>query len=384
MSEASKPSQPVLRQRSSAGWLRFMDLMVQGTATGGALLMIGLLVMLLIVVGIGAWPAMHKLGLAFIWHNRWSSVHADFGAWPLIYGTLVTAAIGMAISIPVSLGSAIFLTKLAPKVRLRNKLVNLIIAAIAALLITSLFTAIALSSGLHPLFALLAALLTLPVAFGLVYLALPHFVLVTSFLIELLAAIPSIAYGLWGVFVLVPLMQNTVQPIMADTLAHIPLIGSFFSNTGIGLNILTAGIILSIMVTPIMTAIIRDVLSVAPPELEQGALGLGATWWQATRLVLGFSKMGILGAVILGFARAIGETMAVTMVIGNSIDMDNTVTSPGYTIASILANQFNNADTDAEKHALVYAAFVLLVITTLINGIARVMVMRVAAKGKRR
>jgi phosphate transport system permease protein len=128
----------------------------------------------------------------------------------------------------------------------------------------------------------------------------------------------------------------------------------------------------------------RDVLKVAPPELEQGALGLGATWWQATRLVLGFSAMGLFGAVILGFARAIGETMAVTMVVGNSIDMEKTVLSPGYTIASILANQFNNADTAAEKQALIYAAFVLLVITTLINAVARLMVMRVAARGKRR
>jgi phosphate transport system permease protein len=337
--------EPVLRRRSSAGWLHLIDWLVQGTAASGAFLMIGLLVMLLIVVGIGAWPAMQKLGLAFLWNTRWSVVRKDFGAWPLIYGTLLTSFFGMAIAIPISLGSAVFLTKLAPAIHI-------------------------------------------PIGFtknGIKWAKPRTLVSIVSFLIELLAAIPSIAYGLWGVFVLAPFMQHTVQPLMDRTIAHAPLIGSFFVDDGLGgNNMLTASIILSIMVTPIMTAIIRDVLAVAPPELEQGALGLGATWWQATRLVLGFSKMGILGAIILGFARAIGETMAVTMVIGNSIDMDKTITSPGYTIASILANQFNNADTNAEKHALVYAAFVLLVITTLINGIARVMVMRVAAKGKRR
>jgi phosphate transport system permease protein len=336
---------PVLRRRMNPGWLRLVDRVVHTTVTGGAFVMIGLLVLLLIVVGIGAWPAMKTLGVAFLWHKDWSAVHHEFGAWLLIYGTLLTSIVAMAISIPVSLGSAIFLTKLAPAVRL-------------------------------------------PVGFGrdgVKWVKPRSLVSVISFMIELLAAIPSIAYGLWGLFVLAPFMHDTVQPLMAHTIARLPLIGFFFADAGLGgNNMLTASIVLSIMVIPIMTAIIRDVLAVAPPELEQGALGLGATWWQATRLVLGFSRMGILGAVILGFARAIGETMAVTMVIGTNIKMSDSITSPGYTIASILANQFNNADTDAEKHALIYAAFLLLVITTLINGLARVMVMRVAAKGRKR
>jgi phosphate transport system permease protein len=344
-STAATISPPALRRRMNTGWLHLVDRAVQATVTGGAYFMIGLLVLLLIVVGIGAWPAMQRFGIAFLWHNRWSSVHHDFGAWPLIYGTLLTSIVAMAISIPVSVGSAVFLTRLAPAIRL--------------------------PMGIGP---------------GGVKWVKPRFLVsVIGFMIELLAAIPSIAYGLWGVFVLAPFMQDTVQPLMARTIARLPLIGFFFANDGLGgNNMLTASIILAIMVIPIMTAIIRDVLAVAPPELEEGALGLGATWWQATRLVLGFSKMGILGAVILGFARAIGETMAVTMVIGTSVQMHNTITSPGYTIASILANQFNNADTDAEKHALVYAAFVLLVLTTLINGLARVMVMRMAARARKR
>lgn len=351
MSDLMLPAQPSLehvRRRSSSGRLKAVDALTHGTAMGGALLMTGLLLLLFIVVGYGAWPAMQKFGWAFLWTDRWSATKGVFGAYPLIYGTLVTAGIALFISFPISLGSAIFLTKLAPKLRLpipnfRGK-----------------------SNA------------------RLVWVSPRQIVTIISFLIELLAAIPSIAYGLWGVFVLVPFMQETVQPAMENTLGQLPMVGPYFINSGMGYNLFTAGLILSIMVTPIMTAIIRDVLAVAPPELEQGALGLGATWWQATRLVLGFSAMGILGAVILGFARAIGETMAVTMVVGNSMDLEKTITSPGYTIASILANQFNNADSDAEIQALIYAAFVLLVITTLINAIARILVMRVAARARRR
>ncbi len=349
MSEASLPNNDFGgRQRSSARWLRFLDGMTQSAAVGGALVMVGLLVLLLVVVAHGAMPAIHKFGWSFLWTSRWSPTKGIFGALPVIYGTLVTSLIALIISFPISVGSAIFLTKLAPKLRI--PIPNFRGHSDAQL------------SWISP----------------------RHIVMVTSFLIELLAAIPSIAYGLWGVFVLVPFMQKTLMPALAGTLGHLPLVGGLFLNIGIGYNIFTAGLILAIMVTPIMTAIIRDVLSVAPPELEQGALGLGATWWQATRLVLGFSKLGILGGVILGFARAIGETMAVTMVIGNSADIDTTLMAPGQSIASLLANQFINADTDAEKHALIYVAFVLLVITTLINGIARVMVMRVSGKARRK
>lgn len=340
---------PAGRKRSNAGMLKAIDRVTHASAMAGALAMTGLLLLLFCVVGNGAWPAMQKLGPMFLWNGRWSVSKQDFGAYPLIYGTLVSSAVALAIAFPVSLGSAIFLTKLAPKLR------------------------IPIPNFRRDSDAQLA------------WVSPRHILTVVSFLIELLAAIPSIAYGLWGIFVLVPFMQSTVQPAIGNTLGHLPVVGQLFENSvGMGQNLFTAGLILSIMVTPIMTAIMRDVLAVAPPELEQGALGLGATWWQATRLVLGFSAMGLFGAVILGFARAIGETMAVTMVVGNSIDMEKTVFSPGYTIASILANQFNNADTSAEKQALIYAAFVLLVITTVINGVARLMVMRVARRARRR
>jgi phosphate transport system permease protein len=295
-----------------------------------------------------------KFGFSFLTTAVWNPVAEKFGALPIIYGTLASSFLAILFSVPISIGSALFLVKLAPKVRIpipsfRKDSANR-------------FT----------------------------FYSPRHLVTFASFLIELLAAIPSIAYGFWGVAVLVPFMQTNIQPWLAATLGHLPILGRFFDNQigrGTGNNILTASVVLSIMVTPIMTAIIRDVLAVAPPELEQGALGLGATWWQATKLVLNYSKMGIFGAIILGFARAIGETMAVTMVIGNTIDVHHPVfgslLAPGQTISSVLANQFIEADTDEYRQALIYAAFVLLVITTLINGVARLMVMRVTSKKRR-
>ncbi len=195
--------------------------------------------------------------------------------------------------------------------------------------------------------------------------------------------------------------MGRIQPFLADTaplssfpylgpwlphakvglyLSHIPYVGSIFEDSGTGTNLLSAGIILAIMVTPIITAITRDVLRTVPPELEQGAYGLGATWWQATKVVLSYAKMGIFGAVILGFARAIGETMAVTMVIGNATTRDRSLLAPGQTIASLLANQFQEADKPSYVSALVYAALLLLLITTLINGFARLMIVRVARR----
>jgi len=345
------------RRHANARTLRILDGVTYGSAIGGALFMIVLLILFLAVIGHGAMPAIQKFGLHFLTGTEWNAhpAHADdtpeppqvFGARTAIVGTLFTALIALVISFPISMGSAVFLVKLAPKFRLMvPKMQNGHVR----------FTSFSLR----------------------------HAVTVASFLIELLAAIPSIAYGLWGLAVLVPFMQDKVQPLIGHTLGHWAGIGPYFENEGAGTNILTAGIILSIMVTPIMTAIIRDVVAVTPPELEQGALGLGATWWQSTRLVLGYCKMGILGAVILGFARAIGETMAVTMVIGDSLDPDKSLLAPGQSIASLLAVQFRNADSDGEIHALVYAALVLLVITTLINGFARLLIVRVARKSVKR
>jgi len=326
------------RQRSHSGRLRFLDQMTYGTALGGAVTMVVLLLLILGVIYHGAAPAIRQFGWTFLRTTAWGNKRGEYGVLPAIYGTLITSMIALLLALPVSLGSAIFLTKLAPRIRLPI-----------------------LGAGgirwIHPRFL----------------------VTIISFLIELLAAIPSIVYGLWGIAVLIPFMQNIAQPVLARTLGATPLIGGLFSNAAAtGYNLLTAGVILAIMITPIMTAIIRDVIAVAPPELEQGALGLGATWWQATRMVLGFSKMGIFGAVILGFARAIGETMAVTMVIGDAKEMESLL-GPGRTITSLLASKFFDAPAPA-----IYAAFVLLVITTGINTVARLMIMRVAARAGRK
>ncbi|MEI8197788.1 MAG: ABC transporter permease subunit, partial [Phycisphaerae bacterium] len=201
--------------------------------------------------------------------------------------------------------------------------------------------------------------------------------------------VPSIAYGLWGSAVLVPLLQEHVNPFLADSLGKIPGVGVFFSDAGAGFSLLGSGIILAIMVTPIITAVTRDVLRTVPPELEQGAYGLGATWWQATKIVLSYAKMGIFGAIILGLARALGETMAVTMLIGNTMHSGTdplrwSLLAPGQTIASLLASQFREADTDMFSSALFYTALLLLLITTLINGIARVLIVQVAQRATRK
>lgn len=306
---------------------QLMDGLTGVSVWSGALSMIILLGVMSVVIVTGAWPAVERFGLAFIWTSDWDPVRQSFGAWPVIYGTLVSSAIALLIAVPISVGSAIFLIRLSPK-----------------------------------------------------WLSGP-----ASFLIELLAAIPSITYGLWGAFVLAPALQSTVMPWAEKSLGKIPVIGGLFQNDfGSGFNMLTAGIILAIMVTPIITAVTRDVLKSVPPELEQGAIGLGATWWQATWVVLNFSKMGIFGAIILGLARAIGETMAVTMVIGNTIQVEPSLFAPGQTIASLLANQFREADTPMFTHALVYTALLLLIITALINGLARLMIVQVSRRGNKR
>lgn len=342
------------RRRRHSGGLRIVDSLTFGTAAGGTAVLIGALVLAGVTIIIGAWPAIVQFGWRFLVTSSWNPVElpnkaVTFGAWPFIYTTLVTSLVALVISFPVSVGAAIFLVKLAPKVRIPVP----------------------------------ARLIGRRSPTGWIFMNPRHLVTVTSFLIELLAAIPSIAYGLWGVAVLVPFMQEHVQPVMGKTLGAVPGIGVFFADPASGSNIFTASVVLAIMVTPIMTAIIRDVLAVVPPELEQGALGLGATWWQAMKLVLGFARMGIFGAVVLGFARAMGETMAVTMIIGNSRSAGFSLFSPGETIASKLANQFIGVDTDAERYALYYTALILLLITMFINGFARVVLLRVSTERKK-
>jgi phosphate transport system permease protein len=265
----------------------------------------------------GAWPAIRRFGAGFLTHSVWDPVLGEFGALPLIFGTLYASLVAMLVAIPLAVGVAIFLTEFAPR-RLRT-----------------------------------------PVAT----------------LVELLAAVPSVIYGLWGVFVLVPLLRETLWPVVRPALAWLPIFqGAFY-----GPSVLAAGIILAVMILPYIAAVSREVLLAVPAAQREAALALGATRWEAVwTVILPYGRSGIMGAVILGLGRALGETMAVTMVIGNTHEISLSLVQPGYTIAAAIANEFAEAATSLHLSALVYAALVLFVITVVVNALARVLIWRVA------
>ncbi len=260
----------------------------------------------------GAWPAMRTLGLPFLWGTEWDPVADHYGALPYLYGTLVTSALAMLMAVPLGVGAAVFLAELAP-----------------------------------PL-----------VAEGV------------SFVIELLASIPSIVYGLWGVFVLAPFLRTAIEPWLISHLGFLPL----FQGFPFGLGILNAGIVLAIMVVPTIVAISREVLRAMPRTLREAALALGATRAEAIGVTLDAARPGILGAVILALGRALGETMAVTMVIGNTNRITASLLSPGATLASVIANEFTEATGKLYLSALVEIALVLFVLTLVVNAIARLLV----------
>jgi len=244
-------------------------------------------------------------------------VAEQFGAFPLIFGTLLSSLIALAIAVPLSLGVAIYLTEFAPRV------------------------------------------LRQPVAS----------------VIGLLAAIPSVVYGLWGIFVLVPVLRKTAFPFLRDTLGFLPL----FQGPIYGPSMLAAGIILAIMVMPYVMSVSREVLLAVPNSQREAALALGATRWEAVvTAVLPYARSGIVGAVILGLGRALGETMAVTMLIGNRHEIAASLFAPGYTMAAAIANEFSEAATDLHFSALTYVAFVLFVVTVVVNAGARLLIWRVA------
>jgi phosphate transport system permease protein len=284
-----------------------------------AIMIPALLVLLGIEVFLAGWPALRQFGLSFLTTSDWDPVGQHFGAASAIYGTLITSAIALLLAAPLALGVALFISELAP------------------------------------------AWLRTPL----------------SFLVDLLAAIPSVVYGLWGVFVLVPVMREHVMPFLRDTLhlGAIPL----FSGPAYGPSLLTAGIILAIMVLPYISAVAREVLLVVPRSQREAALALGATRWETiASAVVPYARSGILGGVILGLGRALGETMAVTMLIGNRHDVATSLFSPGYTMASLIANEFSEASGDLHLSALMAVGFVLFVITLIVNAIARWLVWRVS------
>jgi len=263
--------------------------------------------------------AWQKFGLSFLWTQTWDPVQEIFGALPFIYGTLVSSAIALLVAVPLGLGSAIFLAEMAPR-RISDAL---------------------------------------------------------TFLIELLAAIPSVILGLMGIFILVPTVRS-VEPFLVKTLGFLP----FFRGTPYGVGLLTAGLILSIMILPYITTISRDVILAVPRSLKEGSLALGATRWETIRMVvLPFARSAILGSIFLALGRALGETMAVTMVIGNTPKISLSLLDPSYTMSAVLANEFAEATSDIYVHSLIAIALVLFCITIVINGIARLMIGRLNVRG---
>ncbi len=265
----------------------------------------------------GAWPSIQKFGFKFLTGSKWNPVSEEYGALPFIYGTVVSSAIALTIAIPLSIGAAIYLAEYAPK-WLRSPL---------------------------------------------------------SFLIELLAAIPSVVYGLWGIFVLVPWIRTVVQPFLNRWFGFIPL----FQGSMYGIGMLSAGIILAIMVVPYISSVSREVIMAVPYTQREAALALGSTKWEAIRIaVLRYCKSGILGAVILGLGRAIGETMAVTMVIGNTPQIKASIFEPAHSMASVIANEFAEATSTLYLSVLIEIGLVLLVIALIVNVSARLLVWTVA------
>ncbi|MGH2377458.1 MAG: phosphate ABC transporter permease subunit PstC [Candidatus Limnocylindria bacterium] len=282
-----------------------------------------LLLAITLLILVDSLPSIRAYGFDFLFTTTWDPVFLVFGAASYVYGTLVTTAVAILLAGPVAVGAAIYLTEYAPR-GVRGPL---------------------------------------------------------SFLIELLAYIPSIIYGLWGFFVLVPIFRDPIEPALQRIFGNVPVIGALFSGPPIGLDLLMGGVILAIMILPIVLAITREVLLAVPPAQREAMLALGATKWEAvSTAVLPYARPGIVGALVLGVARAFGETMAVTMVIGNSsTTISPSLFTPGYTMASAIANQFTEADSELYFSAIVEIALVLLLVAVVVNAFARLLIRRTGA-----
>jgi phosphate transport system permease protein len=283
------------------------------------------LLVLLILGGVivalvdGALPAFRTFGVSFIYTEVWNPVTQKLGALAPIYGTLVTSAIAMIVGIPVAFGVAVFITEICP-LWLKRPLATMI---------------------------------------------------------ELLAAIPSIIYGIWGLFVFAPFVQQYIQPAIIDTFGQIPWIGALFAGPPLGIGVLTAGFILAIMVLPFISSIMRDVFETVPPMLKESAYGLGATRTEVVvQVVLPYTRIGVVGGIMLGLGRALGETMAVTFVIGNAHSISASILQPGTTISASLANEFTEAFGDLYRSSLIALGFILFVITFIVLAVAKLMLLR--------
>jgi phosphate transport system permease protein len=295
------------------------DAIFHGLTVFFAVLVLMILGGVIVSLVYGALPALSKFGFGFVVNGAWNPVTENFGALAPIYGTLVTSLIAMLIGIPVAFGVALFITELCPK-WLRRPL---------------------------------------------------------GTMIELLAAIPSIIYGIWGLFILAPFIQEYIEPALIGSLGKIPGLGALFAGPPLGIGVLTAGFILAIMVLPFIASVMRDVFDTVPPMLKESAYGIGATTTEVVwRVVLPYTRIGVVGGILLGLGRALGETMAVTFVIGNSHHIHASILQPGTTISAALANEFTEAVGDLYQSSLIALGFILFLITFIVLAAAKLMLVR--------
>jgi phosphate transport system permease protein len=303
--------------------LRLSDLVFRHLTRAAAIAVLLILSGIIISLVFGSWQSLRTFGFGFLYGESWNPVTEKFGALAPIYGTLVTSFIAMLIAVPVGLFIALFLTELCP-MWLRR-----------------------------------------PIGIA----------------IELLAGIPSIIYGIWGLFVFAPFLQETLQPFLITVFGPVPILSTLFAGPPYGIGILTAGLILAIMVLPFVTSISRDVFEAVPPVLKEAAYGLGCTTWEVARnVVLPFTRVGVIGGVMLGLGRALGETMAVTFVIGNAHRVSGSILAPGTTISATIANEFTEAVGDLYTSSLIALGLILFVITFIVLAFARLLLMRINAR----
>jgi phosphate transport system permease protein len=281
---------------------------------------VGVTALLVFELWVGSALPRHKFGFSFFITKVWDPIFDQFGALPFIYGTLVTAGVALIIAVPLGIGAAIFLAELAPA-RVSDTL---------------------------------------------------------EFFIDLLAAVPSVIYGLLGVFIVIPLMREYIQPALKSTLGFLP----FFTGPAYGVGFFTAGLVLAIMVIPYIISVSREVLLSVPRDQREAALAIGSTRWESTwKVVIPFARTGIMGSIFLALARALGETMAVTMVIGNTPTISASLFSPGYSIAAVIANEFTEATGDLYLQSLIELGLVLFLLTFVLNGLARILIVATSQRG---
>jgi phosphate transport system permease protein len=317
--ERSEPRGLPPQRKGSSPWV---DTLFSALAHGAALLTLALLLGIIASLVVGAWPAIAKYGPSFLWRSEWDPVQDSYGGLVMIYGTLMTSFIALVIAVPVSFGIALFLTELSPG-WLRRPL---------------------------------------------------------GVAIELLAAVPSIVYGMWGLLVFSPVLSTYVQQPLQKLFAGVPVLEEFVSGAPVGIGILSAGIILAIMIIPFIASVMRDVFEITPPMLKESAYALGSTTWEVVfKVVLPYTKTGVIGGIMLGLGRAIGETMAVTFVIGNFNQLNSlSLFEAANSITSALANEFAEASEGLHQASLIYLGLVLFFITFCVLSLSKVLLARLA------